>query len=124
MQDWTPFKPVAGAVVGTDGVEGHLLENNRYQVIRREYVSGPFGEFVHLTIRNRDGSARHEWQDFQRIKNELVGKEAEAVELYPAESRLVDVANHYHLWVFPAYRFPFGMEQREVAPVGPLQPPD
>lgn len=62
-----------------------------------------------------DGSARHDWRDFQRIKNELVAPEAEAVELFPAESRLVDTANHYHLWVFPEYRFPFGMQAREVS---------
>ena len=78
----------------------------------------PFGPCVHLTIRSVDGSTRHDWRDFQRIKNELVDPEAEAVELFPAESRLVDTANHYHVWVFPTYRFPFGMQVREVS--GPI----
>jgi hypothetical protein len=35
----------------------------------------------------------HDWRDLQRIKNQLVGPECEAVELYPAESRKVDTAN-------------------------------
>jgi hypothetical protein len=104
-----PFEPVEGVVVGPDGVAGRLFQNSRYQVILREHPTGPFGPYVHLTSRNRDGSTRHDWRDFQRIKNELVGEEAEGVELYPAESRLVDTINHYHLWVFPEHRFPFGM---------------
>jgi hypothetical protein len=38
------------------------------------------------------------------------------VELFPAESRLVDTANQYHLWVMAdaEYRFPFGYQRRLV----------
>lgn len=119
MDDWTPLERVGGAVVDPDGVTGSLVENHRYQVIVREHPDGPFGPYVHLTIRSRDGSTRHDWRDFQRLKNELVGEETEAVELYPAESRLVDTANHYHLWVFRTYRFPLGMPAREVSDGAP-----
>jgi hypothetical protein len=115
---WEPFRQIGGAVVDGDGTVGRRYENNRYQVIVREHAEGPFGRCVHLTLRSVDGSARHDWREFQRVKNELVGPEAEAVELYPAESRLVDTANHYHLWVFPEYRFPFGMATREVSDGG------
>ena len=117
--DWSPFRRVSGSVLDPGGVEGLLYENDRYQVIAREYHDGPFGPYVHLTIRSADGSARHDWRDFQRIKNELVGPETEAVELYPAESRLVDTANHYHLWVFREFRFPLGMQEREISEGGP-----
>jgi hypothetical protein len=53
----------------------------------------------------------------QQIKNQLVGEECEAVELYPSESRLVDTCNVTHLWCVtdPAYCFPFGYEEREVS---------
>lgn len=115
MDEWSPFIRIGGAVVDPGGVTGYLVENNRYQVIVREHAEGPFGPYAHLTIRSQDGSPRHDWRDFQRIKNELVGEEAEAVELYPAESRVVDTANHYHLWVFRNYRFPVGMSKREVS---------
>lgn len=119
MDDWTPFQRVGGTAVDPDGNTGTLMENNRHQVIVREHADGPFGPFAHLTIRSGDGSARHDWRDFQRIKNELVGEEAEAIELYPAESRLVDTANHYHLWAFRTYRFPLGMTAREVSDGSP-----
>ena len=72
--------------------------------------------FVHLDIRRLDGSDCKNWRELQQIKNEIIGPEHEAVELFPAESRLVDTANQYHLWVHvsPDYRFPFGFSERCV----------
>jgi len=86
--------------------------NDLYQVARRDC-----GGMIHLNIRRRDGKPIfRDWRHFQRIKNQLVGDECEGVELYPAESRLNDTSNKYHLWVVkdPTYRFPFGMEERDV----------
>jgi len=53
---------------------------------------------------------------FQQIKNEIIGPEYEATELYPAESRLVDSSEEYHLWVrtSPYHRFPVGFGRRFV----------
>lgn len=88
--------------------------NNIYQVQRRELNDG---RNVHLNIRRRDGKAiMRDWRHFQWIKNQLVGPECEAVELYPAESRMVDSNNKYHLWCStdPAFRFPLGMTERDV----------
>ncbi len=72
--------------------------------------------FIHLDIRRHDGAAITQWRELQQIKNELVGPEHEAVELFPAESRLVDTGNQYHLWVCPdsATRFPLGWPKRCV----------
>lgn len=88
--------------------------NDTYQVQRREMGGG----LVHLNIRRRDGGPiLRDWRHFQQIKNELLGAECEAVELYPAESRLVDTSNKYHLWGIsdPTVRFPIGMENRDVS---------
>lgn len=76
--------------------------NNYYQVnIDREPQHGFSGmQLIHLSIKRRDKKPIHDWRDLQAIKNELVSPEAEAIEIYPAESRLVDTANQYHLWVF------------------------
>jgi len=70
--------------------------------------------FVQLDICRHDGAGCTNWRDFQQIKNEIIGPECEAVELFPAESRLVDTANEYHLWVIPdaKFRFPFGYNVR------------
>jgi hypothetical protein len=75
--------------------------------IKRFQSRSPFVPTTQLNLwRNDDGTVR-DWYDLQRIKNDVLGVDVEAFELYPAESRLVDTANSYHLWAFPAgYRIP------------------
>jgi len=96
-----------------------VFVNDRYQV-NVEAVGAPFGphvgEMMWLSIKRRDRLPVHDWRELQAIKNRLVGDEHEAFELYPAESRLVDTANQYHLWVFvdPRVRLPVGFCEREV----------
>jgi hypothetical protein len=53
----------------------------------------------HPRICRHDLAPCQDWQVFQAIKNEIVGPEYEAVELYPAHSRMMDVGNMYHFWV-------------------------
>ena len=43
------------------------------------------GKCTYLSIKRKDKKAVHDWRHFQLIKNELVGEEIEAIELYPAE---------------------------------------
>lgn len=59
---------------------------------------------LHLSIKRRDRKVIHDWRDLQQIKNDCAGSEREALELYPAESRVIDTANQYHLWVAPEGR--------------------
>lgn len=87
--------------------------NDIYQVQVRT-VDYPL---LQLNIRRRDGKPIfRDWRHFQQIKNEIVGPECEAVELYPAEERLVDQGNKYHLFAIadPKFRFPFGWQERTV----------
>jgi hypothetical protein len=122
---WTSFEQRE-----TVSLPGHIIPiartgfqaiyvNSRYQVLVRQIAAPePFGAGIHLSIKRLDRESLHDWRDIQRIKNELIGKEAEAVELYPAESRLVDGANQYHLWSFRNFRFPFGFQERMVRDAG------
>lgn len=70
-----------------------------------------------LSIRRQDRQPIRSWRDLQDIKNQILGTEAEAVELFPAESRKVDAVNQYHLFGSLSMRVPFGfgMQQREEA---------
>lgn len=88
--------------------------NDLYQVQVRPFDNAGL---LHLNIRRRDGAHDiRDWRHFQRIKNEILGPEAEAVELYPAESRLVDTSNKFHLWGYRSdkFRFPIGFDYRDV----------
>ena len=74
---------------------------------------------IWLSMRRTDRSNAtfHDWREMQRVKNDLVGPEHDACELYPAERRLVDTADQFHLWCFEeeGITFPFGYPNREVA---------
>lgn len=87
-----------------------FFRNDKYQVAVRAVEWEGVGKMVHLSIKRSDREPIHDWRDLQEIKNALVGPECEGVELYPAESRLYDTANQFHLWVFvnSEIRFPFG----------------
>ncbi|PND30185.1 hypothetical protein C1I89_29910 [Achromobacter pulmonis] len=93
--------------------------NERYQV-NVQVIPAPFGpdagDMVWLSIKRSDREAIHDWRELQAIKNQIVGDEHEGFEVYPAESRLVDSANQFHLWVFadPKVRLPVGFRAREV----------
>jgi len=96
-----------------------IYKNNLYQVSVYDKVQsiGGFPELIHLSIKSIDKQPIRDWRHLQRIKNEIVGEEHEAVELYPAESRKVDLANQFHLWVLKdaELRFPFGFIDRATS---------
>jgi len=75
-----------------------------------EHGFGPLGdnEFWHLSIKRHDREPMNDWREMQRIKTEICGPDAEAVQLYPAEDRVVDTANQFHLYVLIGCRYPFG----------------
>ncbi len=95
-----------------------MFVNNHYHVARHDDGTPADGSphLIHLSIRRNDRLAINDWRDMQRIKNEIVGPEAEAVQLHPAEHRLVDGANQYHLWCTnEGEMFPFGFKERLVS---------
>jgi hypothetical protein len=105
---WTPFeKATLHPDVAKEGFD-QCWKNSRYTVLVR-YMKDTYGDdLVHLSVKRNDKNPMHDWRDMQRIKNEILGDEEEAMELYPAESRLVDTANQYHLWCFAGRKAPFG----------------
>ena len=54
-----------------------------------------------MVQRHDDKPIPGHWRQLQNIKNELFGTESTAIEFYPPESELEDVANIYWLWVIP-----------------------
>lgn len=89
--------------------QSRLFKNDTYTVLLREgkladdnfHVEEWRGKCAYISIRRNDREPKDNWRDFQEIKNQLGFSEREAVQIYPAESRLVDTANQYHLWVLP-----------------------
>ncbi len=120
---WTPFQPAItadGAHTMSDGVHTYsIFKNSRYTVMVRTAcaASEDQPEVIHLSIRRNDRAPIWCWRDLQAIKNALVGRENEAVQLFPAESRLVDDANQFHLYAYadPNVRVQCGYNERHVS---------
>lgn len=119
---WTPFQRttavhrLTGEPSGDPEAE-HWVNSHYFVELRHLEPKNPeHPPLIWLSIHHVDRRPVHDWRHLQRIKNELVGPEYEGMEMYPAESRLVDTSNQYHLWVVndPAFRWPWGYGDRLV----------
>jgi hypothetical protein len=130
----SPEKRAALLAAGSNDEEIDALarqevwRNNLYVVMIERH---PNGWITELSIRRMDRQPVHDWRDFQRIKTEIAGAHVEAVEIYPAENRLMDTANQYYLYCLPpGMRLPFGYDTGrnvrdtgDVLAVGAVQRP-
>jgi hypothetical protein len=109
---YTKAHSVEAAKASMKTILNGIIWVNGYYLVNISDVDTPEGipDMLHLSIKNTKKSAVRDWRDFQQIKTDLVGPECEAAELFPAESRLIDGANQYHLWAIkePGRKFPFG----------------
>ena len=109
------FAKPAAADIGADALKGYAdMESGKLACFVNDlyvvYTDEEVGQgLTHMFISRHDKQPLPNWRHFQKIKNELFGEGREAVELYPAEWRVVDMGNAYHLWVFPVgVSIPFG----------------
>ena len=90
--------------------QGEMYANETYTVHVR--TMPPDGK--HLFIKRNDRAPVSDWRDKQAIKNlNCAARSREGVELYPAESRVVDTANQFEIWCVPhqlPIGFPTGMK--------------
>lgn len=128
---WTPLQRIPGgpvypnAILGSLGIEqdDEAWRNDAYEIFVR-YIEQPAemigpkipagrDGFCQLSIKRLDREPARDFRHLQQIKNEIMGPEREAIEIFPRESRLVDGSNQTHLWVFAA-----GVEVPIGFPVG------
>jgi hypothetical protein len=99
-----------------DRVPVEVWANDQYLAAVND-KAGP--GLTHIMVRRHDHAPIQGWDHLQRIKNEVAGPELEAVELYPAESRLFDEANILHLWLLQDRPWPIGYRLgRRTTPPG------
>lgn len=105
--------------------EMNVWMNDIYTVFVRanQQVPGFPCTMTWLSIKRNDKEPCRDWRHFQWIKNQLCGPENEGVELYPAESRLTDGSNQFHLFILddPAIKFPFGFHEGRNVTRQPLE---
>lgn len=82
----------------------HEMWRSRDFVVLVYYEDGIGGRVERLSIMrtaiaNREFADGISWLDLQRLKRECGRGDRDAVEIYPADADLVNVANMRHLWV-------------------------
>ena len=102
----------------TDGQIDDLMNdetwgNDRYTVTVH-FLDGDRDGFVEITIHNHRRTTHIPWRHLQQIKNEVLGPDREAVQLFPAEDRLVDTANEYWLYAYPVGKAPMRNRRTKV----------
>ncbi len=96
-----------------DGWAGqcHQARRNRvFSVLVRLDASG----VVHLAVSSLSG-IRPSWHEMQRIKNDIAGPDATAIEVYPPQPQVVDGADMFHIWVLRG-KLPFGLHRMDQPP--------
>lgn len=113
-------REVDGVEVSAEDVErltsgDEVWTNRRYQCLVAYLTPAGALGWLHLSIKRRSKAVIRDWRDLQRIKNDVAGPQREAFEIFPAESRLVDTANQYHLWALPVgEKVDLGFDTRRV----------
>jgi hypothetical protein len=91
---WERIDMPDGAPLGGWGREVRAVAKNQvFAVLLRPLPCGN----VHAAVSSLSGK-RPTWHEMQRIKSEIFGKEATAVEIYPPDSQIVDEADMFHIW--------------------------
>ncbi|EEX09596.1 conserved hypothetical protein [Ruegeria lacuscaerulensis ITI-1157] len=85
----------------------HVRKNRVFAVLVRDA-----GTAIHLAVSSLSGD-RPTWHEMQRIKDDLAGPAATAVEVYPPHDEIVDEAEMFHLWVLFG-PLPFSLAERET----------
>jgi len=82
-------------------VEYWRTEDDIYEVL----VDYP-DKYTHLRIYRVDGRPIHNYMDLFNIKNDILGREIEAIEIYPKLSNFKDGSNTYHIWAWKELQIP------------------
>lgn len=94
-----PYSEVSRVGDGKMVRPDRIWKSNHYSVQFYKKERSYFGVLMDkLMIRRHDAEPIREWHVLQKIKSEILGDEAMAIQVFPAESELVDVANMY--WLF------------------------
>ena len=62
----------------------------------------PWGMTRHLVVERHDGLDGITWDQLQAAKNEALGPDVMAIEVYPAANDVVNEVNRRHLWEVPS----------------------
>jgi len=80
--------------------EAYIVDN-----LYKVYIAQT-GKYKHLRIRRIDDLPVSSFSDMQNIKNQFLGPETEAIQVYPKVSNYINNSNTYHLFTWDGIETP------------------
>lgn len=86
------------------GGSGWVSESSPTEGLTCQVLStrAPWGSTRHLVVERDDGKDGITWEQLQAAKDEALGPDVVAVEVYPAAGDVVNEVNRRHLWEVPS----------------------
>lgn len=114
-----PPNPAAVAAARDNPVMAGELAKPREMASNHLYTATVYrnedGVINCLSVKRNNKRAVSDWRHLQQIKNELAGRDVEAIQLFPAQDRVVDTANQVWLFCFPpGVRLPVGFPEGAI----------
>ncbi len=106
-KDWPPLTKKAQKVF--ESKVSQVWRNRKFMVLVYPEKDGIERLTCFRTLMKDDGSRFVDgitWDELQALKNECGRGDRWALEVYPADSKIVNVSNMRHLWVLPAGKTP------------------
>lgn len=86
-----------------------MLKESRFAGLKRMYRYSSLGtdytityseidKYIHIRIHRDDSGTVFHWMDIQEIKNQLLGENKIAIQVYPRSDQLVNNGNTCHIW--------------------------
>lgn len=78
----------------------------KYTIQILEVYTPKWGFTRHMKVKRSDGKSGISWDILQQLKNEYLGPDVMAVEIFPPEHEVVNDLNMRHLWEIPLGQIP------------------
>ena len=78
------------------------ITNDRLYLIYYDEID----KFRHLRVTRMDDNPIHNYMDLFQIKNDLLGEDIQAIEVYPKKQNFKDGSHTYHIWTWDGIETP------------------
>lgn len=98
----TPFEPMDLTERDHPYWMTRCFRNNRYCVMINDFCQMTQGETaIRVMVQKHDNlPITNHWSEMQRIKNAIFGTDVMAIEYYPPQDEVTDMANIYWMFIF------------------------
>ena len=93
---WEEVTPIGSALGFEKYIKCFVNKQSKIKVIRSITTLENGSRWIHVSCSKKIGQIV--WKDLQSVKNQFIGSEKEAIQVFPKIRNLIDISDCYHLW--------------------------